>query len=87
MRAYSCADGTGGGKKGDPGEGKGDEEDSLLMVTVSEGVESFVSGLIRAEVMSGIGWKERQLQVVIMIIADGHLPSLESSRLFHSFAR
>jgi len=40
MRAYSCADGTGGGKKGDPGEGKGDEDDSLLMVTVSEGVES-----------------------------------------------
>ena len=40
MRAYSCADGTGGGKKGDPGEGKGDEDDSLLMVTVSEGVDS-----------------------------------------------
>jgi hypothetical protein len=38
MGAYSCADGMGGGKKGDPGDGKGDEEDSLLMVTVSEGV-------------------------------------------------
>lgn len=60
MRAYSCADGTGGGKKGDPGEGKGDEDDSLLMVTVSEGVVSFVSGVITAEVISGIGWKERE---------------------------
>jgi hypothetical protein len=40
MRAYSCADETGRGKKGDPGEGKGDEDDSLLMVTVSEGVVS-----------------------------------------------
>jgi hypothetical protein len=38
MGAYSCADGMGGGKNGDPGDGKGDEEDSLLMVTVSEGV-------------------------------------------------
>jgi hypothetical protein len=38
MGAYSCADGTGGEKNGDPGDGKGDEEDSLLMVTVSEGV-------------------------------------------------
>lgn len=40
MRAYSCAGGTGGGKKGDPGEGKGDEDDSLLVITVSAGVES-----------------------------------------------
>jgi hypothetical protein len=39
-RAYSCADGTGGGKKGDPGEGKGDDDDSLLVVTVSGGVIS-----------------------------------------------
>ena len=38
MRAYSCADGTGGGRNGDPGDGKGDEDDSLLTVTVSEGV-------------------------------------------------
>jgi hypothetical protein len=38
MGAYSCADGMGGAKNGDPGDGKGDEEDSLLMVTVSEGV-------------------------------------------------
>jgi hypothetical protein len=38
MRAYSCADGTGGGRKGDPGDGKGDEDDSLVIVTVSEGV-------------------------------------------------
>lgn len=38
MRAYSCAEGMGGGKKGDPGDGKGDEDDSLLMVTVSVGV-------------------------------------------------
>jgi hypothetical protein len=38
MGAYSCADGMGGGKNGDPGDGKGDDEDSLLMVTVSEGV-------------------------------------------------
>jgi hypothetical protein len=37
-RAYSCADGTGGGRKGDPGDGKGDEDDNLLTVTVSEGV-------------------------------------------------
>ena len=37
MGAYSCADGMGGGKKGDPGDGKG-EEDSLLTVTVSKGV-------------------------------------------------
>src|SRR5216684_3498914 len=26
MGAYSCADGTGGGKNGDPGDGKGGEE-------------------------------------------------------------
>jgi hypothetical protein len=38
MRAYSCTDGTGGGRKGDPGDGKGDGDDSLLIVTVSEGV-------------------------------------------------
>lgn len=36
MGAYSCADGMGGGKKGDPGDGKG-EEDSLLVATVSKG--------------------------------------------------
>ena len=36
--AYSCADGMGGGKNGDPGDGKGDEEDSLLTATVSKGV-------------------------------------------------
>lgn len=45
----------GGGKKGEPGEGKGDEEiDNLLTVTVSEGVVSFVSGPITAEVMAGV---------------------------------
>lgn len=38
MGAYSCADGMGGGKNGDPGDGKGDEEDSLLTATVSKGV-------------------------------------------------
>jgi hypothetical protein len=38
MGAYSCADGMGGGKNGDPGDGKGDEEDSLWMVNVSEGL-------------------------------------------------
>lgn len=38
MGAYSCADGMGGGKKGDPGDGKGDEDDSLLTATVSKGV-------------------------------------------------
>ncbi|SRR5216684_1289701 len=38
MGAYSCADGTGGGKNGDPGDGKGEEEDSLLTDTVSKGV-------------------------------------------------
>ena len=27
----------GGGKKGDPGDGKGDEDDSLLIATVSGG--------------------------------------------------
>ena len=37
-RAYSCADGMGGGKKGDPGDGKGDEDGSLLIATVSGGV-------------------------------------------------
>jgi len=37
MGAYSCADGMGGGKKGDRGDGKGDEEDSLLTATVSKG--------------------------------------------------
>lgn len=42
MGAYSCADGMGGGKNGDPGDGKGEEEDSLLMVTVSEGVSGRV---------------------------------------------
>jgi hypothetical protein len=44
MGAYSCADGMGGGKNGDPGDGKGDEEDSLLMVTVSEGVSERGAG-------------------------------------------
>lgn len=44
MGAYSCADGTGGGKNGDPGDGKGDDEDSLLMVTVSEGVSEKEGG-------------------------------------------
>jgi len=43
MGAYSCADGMGGGKNGDPGDGKGEEEDSLRMVNVSEG-------------LSGKGW-------------------------------
>jgi hypothetical protein len=38
MGAYSCADGMGGGKNGDPGDGKGDEEDRLLTATVSKGV-------------------------------------------------
>lgn len=38
MGAYSCADGMGGGKNGDPGDGKGDEDDSLLTATVSKGV-------------------------------------------------
>jgi hypothetical protein len=38
MGAYSCADGMGGGKNGEPGDGKGDEEDSLLTATVSKGV-------------------------------------------------
>jgi hypothetical protein len=38
MGAYSCADGMGGGKNGDPGDGKGEEEDSLLTDTVSKGV-------------------------------------------------
>lgn len=38
MGAYSCADGMGGGKKGEPGDGKGDEEDNLLTATVSKGV-------------------------------------------------
>ena len=38
MGAYSCADGMGGGKNGDPGDGKGDEEDNLLTATVSKGV-------------------------------------------------
>lgn len=49
--AYSCGDRMGGGKKGEPGDGKGDEEmDRLLTATVREGVVvSFVSGLITAE--------------------------------------
>ena len=38
MGAYSCADGMGGGKNGEPGDGKGDEEDNLLTATVSKGV-------------------------------------------------
>lgn len=50
MGAYSCADGMGGGKNGEPGDGKGDEEDSLLTATVSKGV-SFVSGVMTAEVI------------------------------------
>jgi hypothetical protein len=45
-RAYSCADGMGGGKKGDPGDGKGDEDDSLLIATVSGGVSE-----------GGVKWK------------------------------
>lgn len=41
ITAYSCGERIGGGKKGEPGEGKGDEEmDNLLTVTVSEGVVS-----------------------------------------------
>jgi hypothetical protein len=44
MGAYSCADGMGGGKNGDPGDGKGDEEDSLLTATVSKGVSERGSG-------------------------------------------
>ena len=41
ITAYSCGERMGGGKKGEPGEGKGDEEiDNLLTVTVSEGVLS-----------------------------------------------
>jgi hypothetical protein len=41
ITAYSCGERMGGGKKGEPGEGKGDEEiDNLLTVTVSEGVVS-----------------------------------------------
>ena len=66
MGAYSCADGMGGGKNGDPGDGKGEEEDSLRMVNVSEGLSGmgelngvhgqlghrpFVSGVMRAEVI------------------------------------
>jgi hypothetical protein len=43
-RAYSCADGTGGGRKGEPGDGKGDEAESLLTVTVSEGGVSAEGG-------------------------------------------
>ncbi len=38
MGAYSCADGMGGEKKGDPGDGKGDEEDSLVTATESKGL-------------------------------------------------
>ncbi len=45
-RAYSCADGMGGGKKGDPGDGKGDEDDSLVIATVSGGVSE-----------GGVKWK------------------------------
>ena len=41
ITAYSWGDRMGGGKKGEPGDGKGDEEtDNLLTVTVSEGVVS-----------------------------------------------
>lgn len=43
ITAYSCGERMGGGRKGEPGDGKGDEEiDNRLTVTVSEVV---VSGL------------------------------------------
>jgi hypothetical protein len=46
IKAYSCGDRIGGGRKGEPGDGKGDEEiDNLLTVTVREDVVvSVVSG-------------------------------------------
>jgi hypothetical protein len=49
IRAYSCAGGTGGGRKGEPGDGKGDEDESLLTVTVSEGVSGRECRALRAK--------------------------------------
>ena len=47
IRAYSCAERMGGGKKGEPGDGKGDEEtESLLTATESAGVVSVWVGRV-----------------------------------------
>ena len=44
----------GGGKKGEPGDGKGEEEiDNLLTVTVSEDVVSVVSGTLKGKLKGG----------------------------------